>query len=139
MEPDGTTVEHEFQAEKTWHLRQRIEILSAPTPGKAKRLGRKATLREDWDEVRIDVMRGLVLRKFLDHPELANKLIATDEGGFGPQLLIEGNNWGDRFWGMTEGDEGSQWRWVGENNLGIILMEVRFELTVIKMAKEKAS
>ena len=35
--------------------------------------------------------------------------------------LIEGNFWGDTFWGICDG--------VGENNLGKILMRVRKELS----------
>lgn len=34
--------------------------------------------------------------------------------------LVEGNWWGDRFWGVCDG--------VGENRLGRCLMEVRKEL-----------
>ena len=36
------------------------------------------------------------------------------------RVLIEGNDWGDTFWGMTDGE--------GENHLGKILMRVRAEL-----------
>lgn len=35
-------------------------------------------------------------------------------------MLIEGNDWGDTFWGMVDGE--------GENNLGKILMRVREEI-----------
>lgn len=36
------------------------------------------------------------------------------------RMLIEGNDWGDTFWGMVDGE--------GENNLGKILMRVREEI-----------
>ena len=54
-------------------------------------------------------------------PELRHQLLAT-----GGRLLIEGNRWGDRFWGMefTEGDH----ELVGDNVLGVLLMDIRDDL-----------
>lgn len=113
IEPDGTHVEGEYQAQKS----------SPPNfdlcrmfPGDAKRAGRKAALRPDWEQAKIKVMKLLVLTKFLDHPGLAARLRATGEAE-----LVEGNYWGDTFWGRCNG--------VGENWLGRILMEVRHVLS----------
>ena len=53
-----------------------------------------------------------MLAKFSQHPELAEKLLAT-----GNAHLEEGNSWGDKVWGTVGG--------VGANNLGKILMRVR--------------
>ena len=39
--------------------------------------------------------------------------------------LIEGNTWGDTFFGMIKDSQG---KWTGENNLGKILMQIRDEL-----------
>jgi ribA/ribD-fused uncharacterized protein len=91
-----------------------LEIRSALTPGKAKRLGRKVTLRANWELIKIDVMLDLVRQKFQD-PDLAWMLINT-----GDAELIEGNHWGDKFWGVCNGE--------GENHLGKILMQVRDEI-----------
>lgn len=44
------TVEHYFQAMKTSNIEEVMEIAAAPTPGQAKRLGRKCHLRPDWEE-----------------------------------------------------------------------------------------
>lgn len=38
----------------------------------------------------------------------------------GDAILIEGNTWGDRFWGVCEG--------FGQNHLGHVLMRVRVQL-----------
>lgn len=38
----------------------------------------------------------------------------------GEQDLIEGNDWGDTFWGVDQG--------IGDNHLGKILMQVRTEI-----------
>lgn len=106
------TVEHAYQACKSKHYAEQQAVLRAPTPGEAKKLGRTLTLRPDWEEIKVDVMERLVTTKFLTYPDLAAKLLLT-----GDALLVEGNTWGDRFWGMVDNQ--------GENNLGIILMKVR--------------
>jgi ribA/ribD-fused uncharacterized protein len=103
--------EHAFQAAKTLDHSIRLQMLSQPTPGKAKRLGRTIELRDDWEWVKIPTMRTILLFKF-SHPNLRRLLIAT-----APAELIEGNNWNDTFWGFCNG--------VGRNELGKLLMEIR--------------
>jgi len=105
------TVEHAYQAAKTFDSVQRNEIRSAKTPGIAKKLGRKVTLRDDWEQEKISVMRNLLEQKF-SQPDLLLALQSTK--GFD---LVEGNWWGDVFWGVCRG--------VGQNWLGILLMEIR--------------
>ena len=117
FEVDGITyptVEHFFQAMKSKDVEGRKKIAAAPTPGKAKRLGRTIELRKDWEEIKVAVMKFGLAQKFRI-PELREKLLAT-----GNEELIEGNWWGDRFWGVCDG--------VGENYLGKLLMEVRQEI-----------
>jgi len=106
------TVEHAFQAAKTVRLEQRFEISNAATPVAAKKLGRGVTLRLGWDYMRVDVMDLLVNLKFFTYPGLMKKLVAT-----GDEEIIEGNTWGDTFWGVCND--------VGENHLGKILISVR--------------
>lgn len=108
------TVEHAFQAAKTFDTVSRARIRRAPTPAKAKRLGRRVPLREGWNEARVPLMKELLRCKFEDS-QLRDTLLAT-----GDTPLEEGNNWGDRFWGVCEGQ--------GENMLGRLLMEVREEI-----------
>lgn len=109
------STEHAYQAAKTLDPLEHEVIKMAATPGKAKRLGRGVTLRDDWDVIKIDVMRELVKQKFTKYPDLEKKLLLTSDAE-----LIEGNTWGDRFWGQCRG--------VGENWLGKILMEIRTSL-----------
>lgn len=93
-------------------------ILSAATPGDAKRLGRQVQIRvEEWDERKVMFMREIVHAKFLTATGLAGMLMNT-----GATMLVEGNNWGDTFWGRCKNADG---RWVGLNTLGVILMEER--------------
>ena len=107
------TVEHYFQYMKTPSMEEGIEILNAATPGEAKRLGRKCYLRKDWDNIKYEVMYRALKMKFKD-PELRAKLLAT-----GDEFLVEGNAWGDRYWGVCGGR--------GLNKLGQLLMIVREE------------
>ena len=51
-----TTNEHFFQAMKSLNPKERQSIVLAPTPGKAKRLGRKVSLRKDWEDIKEEVM-----------------------------------------------------------------------------------
>lgn len=114
-------VEHAFVAAKTLDRELRKKIAKIPTPGKAKRFGRKLALRSDWDAVKEDIMHHLLRLKFnqFTHTDLHTLLLAT-----GDQLLVEGNTWHDRFWGkcFCEEHEGE-----GKNRLGELLMVVRRE------------
>lgn len=113
-EHDGWTVEHHYQAAKTDDVEWAARILSAPTPNAAKKVGRRAPMRPTWDDEKLTVMLALLRVKF-SRPDLAERLLAT-----GDATLIEGNWWGDRFWGVCKG--------TGENHLGRLLMQVRSEL-----------
>lgn len=106
--------EHAYQAAKCAVALNRLDIQRAPTPADAKRFGRRVKIRRDWEEVKIEIMKKIVLSKFQTNPTLRKMLMDT-----GTAHLEEGNYWGDTFWGVV-GDEG-----VGENHLGKILMEVR--------------
>ena len=82
----------------------------------AKCLGRKIELRKDWNSIKDNVMEYLIRLKFKD-VELRKKLLAT-----GDTLLVEGNYWNDKYWGVDL-KSGK-----GENRLGKILMKVRKDI-----------
>lgn len=105
------TVEHAFQAAKTPSSTSRAKIRAAKTASEAKRIGRSAPLRPDWNQVRESVMRDLVEQKF-SASYLRDKLLATENA-----TLVSG---GDQFWGCING--------VGQNRLGKILMDIRNSL-----------
>jgi len=111
------TVEHYFQAQKFVGTEQEERIRIARSPKEAKNLGqtRKLPLREDWEEVKVDVMRAALMAKFTSHPKLRELLIST-----GNEELVE-NAPTDYFWGC--GKLGG-----GENMLGKLLMETRIAL-----------
>lgn len=110
------TVEHYYQAQKfdgVEHAAYREQIRLAPTPKSAKDLGHARTppLRSDWEQVKEQVMRHALRKKF-QNPELKKMLLST-----GDAPLCEKSPF-DHYWGM--GKHGA-----GRNRLGILLMELR--------------
>lgn len=108
------TTEHAYQAMKSLDQSEWYRIRNLRTPGKAKREGRKIKMRSDWDLVKDSFMYHICKVKF-SIPEMRAKLLAT-----GNAMLIEGNNWGDTYWGVCNGK--------GQNKLGRTLMRIRTEL-----------
>lgn len=89
--------------------------LQTCTPEQAKKLGKTANPTASWHGNRVRLMEDLVRQKFSSDPVLKLRLVQTYPGE-----LIEGNSWGDTFWGKCKG--------LGQNHLGEILMQVRDEL-----------
>jgi ribA/ribD-fused uncharacterized protein len=108
-------VEHAYQSAKTLDISERRIIAALPTPAEAKHAGEALKYRDDWLQIKYQVMLTCVRDKFTRHPDLRAKLLAT-----GDAYLEEGNTWHDQIWGVYDGH--------GTNWLGIILMQVRAEL-----------
>lgn len=108
------SVEHAYVAGKTTSKALREEIARFELPGQVKKYGRKIQLRDNWEIIKLPLMEQLVRTKF-NREVLSEKLLAT-----GDKELVEGNWWGDTFWGVCGGK--------GQNHLGKILMKVRREL-----------
>lgn len=106
--------EHAYQALKTLDLAWVERIRKSTTPASAKRMGRKAPMRPDWEQVKERCMLACLRAKFA-HPYLRDRLLATKN-----QELIEVNTWGDTYWGVYAGE--------GYNRLGELLMQLRREL-----------
>lgn len=115
------TIEHAFQAAKTFDVVLRVRIRDAKTPASAKSMGRRLKRRADWFDVSLEIMEALVRQKFTRYTDLSTKLLAT-----GSMELIEGNTWNDKFYGCVWNTK--QQIWIGENHLGRILMKIRSEL-----------
>lgn len=117
---DWQTVEHYYQAQKFIGTKDEEVcpiIQAAPSPEEAAALGRDRTrqVRADWEQVKTEVMRQAVLKKFMTHPDIQAILIATDD------LLIVENSPKDYYWGCGKDK-------TGDNHLGKILMSVRQQL-----------
>lgn len=120
------TVEHGYAAAKALCFQDALDgvsdneshywfdkIASASTPSEAKKLGRSLKIDIDyWEGAKVVFMRQLLTAKFNENYDIRYKLIQTS-----PHMLIEGNTWGDKYWGMVDND--------GENVLGCLLMELR--------------
>ncbi len=128
------TVEHYYQAQKSFNEQYRETVRSATTPGQAKRQGdhyadkpnkyRKQSLfrdnadllREDWsDDLKLATMERALREKFTQNADIGRKLVGTADAD-----LIEDST-RDYFWGI--GEDGS-----GANHLGRLLMKIRSEL-----------
>lgn len=108
------TVEHWYQAHKSKSFSVQELIRNLRSPFLAKKEGKLIKLREDWNDVKLDIMYQGVKAKFDQNFDLRKMLAGTKNFE-----LIEGNTWNDTFWGVCNG--------VGENNLGKILMRIREE------------
>ena len=104
-------VEGAFQASKTKNKKDHRDISKMQFGNQSKKAGQLVTLRDDWEDIKIKVMRKLIRKKF-EIPALRIKLVET-----GKAELIEGNYWKDVFWGVCNGE--------GKNMLGKILMKER--------------
>jgi ribA/ribD-fused uncharacterized protein len=114
------TAEHAYQASKSidknlWDLFAHGNI----SAGESKRLGSEILIKPDWEKEKLHVMRNIVTAKFHQNEELMGMLLETK--GFD---LIEGNTWGDTFWGQSPLGK-------GRNELGKILMGIRDDITRI--------
>ena len=122
------STEHAYQAAKTLDLEKRriftLDFNPTLTARKAKAIGQNLELRDDWDKVKVPIMRELLFEKFSG--DLKQKLLDTGEA-----YLEEGNWWHDVFWGVCHHKmEGKTCREpehkaYGGNHLGYLLMDVR--------------
>lgn len=110
------SVEHAYVAAKTLDQNERVHIAHIGTAREVKAYGRKLKLRPDWEQVKLGIMEELLRKKFA-WPDLRQDLIDT-----GDHELIEGNWWGDKFWGVDLKTN------QGKNHLGKLLMKIRSEL-----------
>lgn len=104
-----------FQAAKCRNPEDMAQFLTLEAH-KAKKVGRRVLLRQDWEDVKIEIMEQILREKF-SNEELKKLLIDTY-----PSELIEGNTWNDTFWGVDI-KTGK-----GQNNLGKLLMKIRDEM-----------
>jgi ribA/ribD-fused uncharacterized protein len=90
-----STSEHYFQAQKFAGTEHEELVRLAKTPKQAAEMGRDRSLplREDWEQVKDDVMREAVRQKFLTHEDIQKVLLST-----GDEQLIEATT-DDYYWG----------------------------------------
>lgn len=106
------SVEAAYQAQKS-HSEVWKKSCTKMTASACKSQGRKILIRNDWEDVKISIMFRLLKIKFTI-PELRQALQDT-----GTEELIEGNWWGDKYWGFCLKTN------KGDNHLGKLLMQIR--------------
>lgn len=116
---DFDTSEHAYHCEKFFLTVIGIahEIQGARSAHEAFKIAEtnRAYRRDDWDDVKVDIMREILRAKADQHEYVRRKLLAT-----GYRTLIE-NSWRDDYWGWGPNKD-------GQNMLGKLWMEIRAEL-----------
>lgn len=101
-----------YQAAKTHNREIKLKIATM-IPSKAKSEGQLIQKIPNWESIKTDIMFEVNKIKYDSHLELSEQLKGTGE-----RYLEETNYWGDKFWG-------TDMKHVGNNVLGLILMEIR--------------
>jgi ribA/ribD-fused uncharacterized protein len=111
------TSEHYYQAMKFLDKDIQDMVFYSKGPGSAAKIGRDPNnpLREDWDEVKDDVMREVLYAKFTQNEDCKKTLLDT-----GHSYLIEDSPV-DYYWGIGAKKH-------GKNMLGRMLGDLRAEL-----------
>ncbi len=110
------TSEHGYHWRKFFETAPDVaaQILAAPSPWAAKLIERvhQGKQSTDWDEIKVSVMRELLVAKLAQNDDIRACLEST-----GRKTIVENSPW-DSFWGA--GPDGR-----GENMLGKLWMELR--------------
>ncbi len=115
------SAEHAYQAGKARKASVRDWLLSAPTPAHVAMAAHGLyswDVVPNWAKTKCHRMKQVLIAKFTQHDDLRELLLST-----GTATLIEAgrvDNAVNRFWGQVNGR--------GQNQLGLLLMEVREEL-----------
>jgi ribA/ribD-fused uncharacterized protein len=111
------TVENFYQAMKTLNIEDR-KIISKLSPFKAKKYGRKIKLREDWGNIKCNIMMEILQYKFKKGTSWYKKLKSCQD-----KVIVEYNNWHDNYWGDCLCDKCAPKK--GGNILGQMLTFIR--------------
>jgi ribA/ribD-fused uncharacterized protein len=111
------TSEGAYMASKTDDFSVQMKIAATSKPAEAKKIGRQLKLRDNWDQIKDEVMYNVCKQKFEKNQDIRYKLLAT-----GDKYLEETNYWNDQYWGVCNQ--------IGYNALGNILMKIRVEFCI---------
>lgn len=105
------STENFYQAMKTESF-ETFKMVSKLTPGDSKKWSKTITPRSDWEDIKLDVMKFALLKKFGTSPW--KEYLKPIKGD-----IIEWNNWGDTFWGKCI------YSGIGDNHLGRLLTDIK--------------
>ena len=106
--------ENIYQALKTTNHEDFL-VISNETPHRSKTVVKKLKQRQNLDK--LNVMYNVIKIKAIQNETFRKQLLET-----GYDVIIEWNNWNDKFWGVSIHD------CEGQNKLGMILMRIRKEI-----------
>lgn len=111
------TSEHLYHCKKFDDENIIQKIINAKSAHDAQKIaiGNVVNVVKGWKDIRVKVMKEILLLKLNQHPYVKKKLIDT-----GDREIIE-NSWRDDFWGWGENQD-------GQNILGKLWMEIRDEI-----------
>jgi hypothetical protein len=115
------TSEHAYHWSKFWNIEGAESIcesiLLSRSAHEALQIAKRAKIMRDanWDNVKYEVMKSILIAKVTQHDYVYRKLLET-----GDRRLIE-DSWRDDYWGWGPNRD-------GQNNLGKIWMEIRNDL-----------
>ena len=113
--------ESAYQAQKCKDESQKYKFLidgEWSSPVDSKNHGNEVDIVDNWDSIKDQVMFEVVLNKFIQNKDIAEKLL-----GLSCYNIEEANGHGDTYWGTVNGQ--------GENKLGLILDSIADILTFI--------
>jgi ribA/ribD-fused uncharacterized protein len=119
IELDGRmfySVEHAYMSAKSDDEEWKDFCENTFSAGQVKKASRNITLVGNWEDIKVDIMKECIDKKF-NQPFFKAKLLAT-----GDSFIQEGNMWNDKFWGVCL-KTGK-----GKNILGKLIMDKRESL-----------
>lgn len=115
------TSEHAYQAGKARKREVREWLMAAPSPALLAMAAHGLyywDVTPGWSRIKFDRMRDVLRAKFTQHEDLKEVLLSTDNARLVESATVD--NPVNRLWGEVNG--------VGQNMLGVLLMEIRAEL-----------
>jgi len=135
FEFEGTmypTAEHAYQAGKARKPEVRAWLLSAPSPALLAMAAHGLyywDIMPGWSTTKFDRMKRILRAKYTQHEDLRDLLLATGTSRLVETATVDSPV--NRLWGEVNG--------VGQNKLGVLLMEVRDELRASSRAAKPRS
>lgn len=124
------TAEHAYQAGKARKPAVRKWLMEAPSPSLLAMAAHGLyvwDIASDWSKIKFDRMKCILIAKFTQHDDLQGLLLETGHARLVESATVD--NAVNRLWGEVNG--------VGQNKLGVLLMEVRAELRAAQAESQR--
>ncbi len=122
------TAEHAYQAGKARRPEVRAWLMAAPSPALLAMAAHglyQWDVTPSWSRIKFDRMRAVLHAKFTQHDDLREMLLSTNSARLVESATVD--NAVNRLWGEVNG--------VGKNMLGVLLMDLRTQLSVSARAR----